>query len=58
MTRIFAGQNISEPLNYLSFLSDGSVINLMALRAKIKVYMFFYNQLNFPYQPLVTVFVS
>ena len=56
--RIFAGQNISEPLNYLSFLSDGSAINLITLTAKIKVYTFFYNHLNFPSQPLVTVFVS
>ena len=41
-TSVFVWQNISEPSNYLLFLSDGSAINLMALRANIKVYTFFF----------------
>ena len=40
-TRIFVGQNISEPLNCTSFLSDGSAINLMVLEIQVKsVYVF------------------
>ena len=53
MKRIFVGQNIRKPVNYSPFLSDGSAINYILLkvsRAKIKVYTFFYNQLNFSSQ--------
>ena len=53
MKRIFVGQNIRKLVNYSPFLSDRSAINYILLkvsRAKIKVYTFFYNQLNFSSQ--------
>ena len=62
MKPMFVRQNIGEPVNYLSFLADGSAINFLlwkVLRVKIKeVYTIFYNQLDFSSQPFVTVFVS
>ena len=45
MKHIFVGQNISELVNYTSFLSDGDSMDFLlwkVLKAKIKVYTFFY----------------
>ena len=44
MKHIFVGQNIREPVNYSSILSDEIAINFFpwkTLRAKIKVHTFF-----------------
>ena len=49
MKRIFVGQNICEPVNYLPFLPDGNAMNFLlwkVLRATVKsVHVFFYKQL-------------
>ena len=57
MKRIFVGQNVREPVNYLSFLPDGNAMNFLlwkVLTAKVKsVHVFFYKQLNCSFQPQV-----